>query len=793
MFLASPGDLGDERQFARDCVAEWNSVNAERTGWLVELLGWEDTLPQAGRPQELINRDVRRCMLFVGMMHRHWGSETGNGYTSGFHEEFTLASGLYESEGRPRIALFFKNPGAVGDPGEQLKQVLAFKDTIKTSKKYLYKELESEAAAWQSGFRRNLHKTIFELIDELDVGSQVGDAATETPEPANAADDRNPSASETGQGLRLVEIQSLVERLAGISPADDVPAEEIARLRLLGASWHVAGLSETYLGTHDANVILRGVATSKLSTPEVMGLIETGLANIASQTTPLWRWVAREDTDFDYLKALAIWGDDDTLRIGALKVLAWGKVPLDLSSFPPDRMGESGTPLRDAFYEYLSQQDGEDSLSLLQAEFQKADYKNEVALVAALLRRLSRQSSDAPIRFLALDNVTPPYGRRSKPDWASLSHFTDDELRTAFRHRDANVRREAAIQLGRRDLLSHDEKLALRNDPSASLRAAGVQIAIEDGEALSLMDAERIIVRRAKNALMQSPEGTHQYEQVRKHLLETFTNESLLKEADEIYQPAEDAYEILLRRGWKGRADAARRAVREGFKSHFDDILARRRAVLGDAAAALALPANLGVIYEYRASSMIRAALNVIGEKGGKIDLSLFRHALTTPYFHMVESDFLFFGKYGEWSDIPAIARASRSKGSLLNPEYVVPVETVAATIVRIAKGRERELLALDLPDDVRVALLKRLPKAAFARLPEPLLVTMLNLKADSVRRVVAIRCARDLTKARCEKLLSLCYAEGTYFYNVVHWLDLAVSMARPVVEQVTTSLLLDD
>lgn len=39
VFLASPGDLGDERQFARDCVAEWNSVNAERTGWIVELLG----------------------------------------------------------------------------------------------------------------------------------------------------------------------------------------------------------------------------------------------------------------------------------------------------------------------------------------------------------------------------------------------------------------------------------------------------------------------------------------------------------------------------------------------------------------------------------------------------------------------------------------------------------------------------------------------------------------------------------------------------------------------------------
>lgn len=574
VLLASPGDLGDERQFARDCVAEWNSVNAERTGWIVELLGWEDTLPQAGRPQELINRDVRRCMLFIGMMHRHWGSETGNGYTSGFHEEFSLASQLYEREGRPRIALFFKHPGTVGDPGEQLKQVLAFKDTIKTSKKFLYKELGSEAEAWQSGFRQNLHRTIFELVDELEIGFEIGgDAAAEPPEPASAAEDRNPSASETGQNVRLVELHSLVERIACISPEGDAPAEEVARLRLLGASWHVPGLSETYLGTHDANVILRDVAVSKLSTPEVLGLIDAGLANMASQSTPLWRWVAREDKDFHYLKALAIWGDDDAVRIGALKVLAWGKVSLEPSSFIPDRMGESGTQLRDAIYEYLSRQDDAESLLLLQAEFQKADYKNEVALVTALLRRLSRQSSDVPIRFLALENATPPYGRRT-PDWAELSHFTDDELRTAFRHRDADVRAEAAIQLGRRDLLSSDEKLALRNDPSASLRAAGVQIAIEDGETLALADAERIIVRRTKNALMQSPEGARQYEQVRRRLLETFTSEDLLREAEALYEPAEDAYEILLRREWKARAEVARGEVKGGFRTHFDDILA---------------------------------------------------------------------------------------------------------------------------------------------------------------------------------------------------------------------------
>ncbi|RZJ42814.1 MAG: DUF4062 domain-containing protein, partial [Brevundimonas sp.] len=79
VFLASPSDLQTERQYARDCVDEWNEVNAERSGWFVELMGWEDTLPQAGRPQEIINQDVDKCVFFVGMMHRLWGNPTGSG------------------------------------------------------------------------------------------------------------------------------------------------------------------------------------------------------------------------------------------------------------------------------------------------------------------------------------------------------------------------------------------------------------------------------------------------------------------------------------------------------------------------------------------------------------------------------------------------------------------------------------------------------------------------------------------------------------------------------------------
>jgi hypothetical protein len=90
VFLASPGDLQDERRAAKAVVDEFNKLWADALGHHVELVGWEDTLSQYGRPQGLINQDLARCELVIGMMWKRWGtppSKTGP-YTSGFEEEF---------------------------------------------------------------------------------------------------------------------------------------------------------------------------------------------------------------------------------------------------------------------------------------------------------------------------------------------------------------------------------------------------------------------------------------------------------------------------------------------------------------------------------------------------------------------------------------------------------------------------------------------------------------------------------------------------------------------------------
>lgn len=90
VFIASPGDLSDERKRARIVVDEINRTVGRTFDVQVDLIGWEDTLPGAGRPQALINQDVDACDLFVGMLWQRWGQATGE-FSSGFEEEFERA------------------------------------------------------------------------------------------------------------------------------------------------------------------------------------------------------------------------------------------------------------------------------------------------------------------------------------------------------------------------------------------------------------------------------------------------------------------------------------------------------------------------------------------------------------------------------------------------------------------------------------------------------------------------------------------------------------------------------
>jgi tetratricopeptide (TPR) repeat protein len=145
IFIGSPSGLDDERKSFRTKLERFSAVHAEPQGALFHPVSWEDTVGGVGRPQELINNDLKQCDYAVFVLHDRWGSSTGGVYTSGTEEEWAIAELLYKSNKIRNIALFFKDVGLfqLRDPGEQLGRVLAFKQRIVEEKRYLFKQYDN--------------------------------------------------------------------------------------------------------------------------------------------------------------------------------------------------------------------------------------------------------------------------------------------------------------------------------------------------------------------------------------------------------------------------------------------------------------------------------------------------------------------------------------------------------------------------------------------------------------------------------------------------------------------------
>ncbi|MEM8600384.1 MAG: tetratricopeptide repeat protein [Bacteroidota bacterium] len=134
VFIGSPGGLEKERREFFETIDLVNTIKARTLGLLLEAVGWEDTLPGRGRPQAIINEELKTCDLVILTVWRRWGSPTG-AYSSGFEEEYAVAH-----EANKDIQLYFKSVSKdrLADPGDQLKRVLAFRKRIEAERNYLY-------------------------------------------------------------------------------------------------------------------------------------------------------------------------------------------------------------------------------------------------------------------------------------------------------------------------------------------------------------------------------------------------------------------------------------------------------------------------------------------------------------------------------------------------------------------------------------------------------------------------------------------------------------------------------
>ena len=132
IFLASPGDLSDERERLAEVIQTWNTTSSRHFGQRLELRRWEsDAYPGLGTdPQAVINKQIPDdCDIFIGIMWGRVGTPTGRA-ESGTLEEFQRVYERHKANPLSvQVLFYFKDapiPPSKLDPA-QLSKVQEFK------------------------------------------------------------------------------------------------------------------------------------------------------------------------------------------------------------------------------------------------------------------------------------------------------------------------------------------------------------------------------------------------------------------------------------------------------------------------------------------------------------------------------------------------------------------------------------------------------------------------------------------------------------------------------------------
>ena len=253
IFIASPSGLDDIRQTFHKTLDEYNRLEAIPRDVMFEAVGWEATLPGGGRPQELINADIRTCDRAVFIFRDRWGSTTGKSskaskFSSGCHEEWVLCNELVSNRAMQSVQLYFL-PGPheqLKDPGPQLKKVRAFRKKIEEERQHLCKNLQTDDA-----FAAELRASLGAWRREHEGAQPPADTPDERQRPSAPSD--SPSSATTGVSANLLQhavalidqnpssALAIIEASLMAEPPDSVAAEALfAKAYTLGALGHPA-------------------------------------------------------------------------------------------------------------------------------------------------------------------------------------------------------------------------------------------------------------------------------------------------------------------------------------------------------------------------------------------------------------------------------------------------------------------------------------------------------------------------------------------------------------------------
>lgn len=796
VFLASPGDLAEERKAAKEIVDDVNSQLAPALGYQVELVGWENTLPGIGRPQAIINRDLDGCDFFIGMLWKRWGTPPGaEPYTSGFEEEFNRSMARNATEGRPGISLLLKDLDAasLADPGDHLKKVIAFKEQVFAEKKLLCGTF-ADLRDFENKFRKCIQGYVITLSDmdkssasEKDQAPLVEMQTTPAPEPG-------PTTPLSVEGA--IFLRNFLTTAEKASDEHPLIADEVARVRLLSIIAAVHGNDQQSLGPHDANLLFKARTKFRFGRRELNGLIVCGLSHFRHENVPFWHWVIAVDGFRSKLLPIYSVVDTTERRVGALKAMRLisepivDEEPFDRKNLIPLWFASSAeTAVRVAALEYLSECGQPPDLPYIKDELDRNDTQTTDIATNAIIRITLRDDRRAAVE--ALYTLQPSTVKQDTLDELFINdvEFDDEILLRGLSHRNALVRTSVINLLQKRRALAASIAEPLLNDNDAEVRFAALRVLIENGRNFSVEQARAILVRENPTqkglSLYAWSQTDAEGEAVLERYIELYFDRMTVAQLEEESRTVvfdQYAYFALVRREFRLRGDGLRKAVANQFVDRFESLLEEMVKGHGTRTDLIEKVRSLG---KHLRSKFTREGLNIICTRLDLADLPLVRTMLASGAVDYSAADLRYLAKFGQWCDIPLVIESlarpeyGRKYTSILSMPSSTKYEDAARTLYSLGKHRLSDLLATTMPGYLLAHIIRLIPDKAFQELSDADIVSIMRSETDDVRKYASLRYIRAFPRRRIKKFLEDYMAADQFYYNVIHWLDFGVSVPR--------------
>lgn len=776
IFIASPGDLSDERQAARRAIERANRVLAgSKTNWRIELLAWEDTLPGYARPQEIINQEVDICNLFVGLLWKRWGQPTGK-FSSGFEEEYYRARDRRAASQEPEMWIFLKKveKDQLEDPGEQLQKTLAFRQKLQESREVLYKEFVN-TEEWETTFFDSLLQHILKNI----IPSYPAQPPSSVPVSEVAAELDKGDVAELDFPKELD--KAIGKMREAIIENTSIERVDVSRVFLTSFSL-ISPFTNEVLSTHEINLIYRSRKDYQLLDREKSLIFRTIIADQYNYC-PGWYWLSDSDS-FDYKGMLAfraIYDGNLIVRKQSLELLMAHKI-LDMSPIFPrtdflPRILDKDNPKEviDIALNYLNITGKSDEKPLLDVFVNDPESENYDKALIAYISILSRENIDAAFRLM-LEKI----GLNTR-DW--IKSFQNQEgsldehlLIEGSHHPNKYVRLFAAKELYRRKALSLEEAKTLKNDDWAPVREVAFKVVIQHGETVEVSDIKNSF-KGATSSLdshlfplfLSAVNPPVDEDEVLFELFCTYSKEKL---NGLIYDFASDghvAYRALAHTYYEEMSDRILNDLETGFRALLEELITAINAKWGDTAKEIidGLHGDLG---KYLINKYIASSLSIVVEKGDSRFTEIARKCLDSENDMVKYYSLKVLEKLGNESDVENIVRVGKQSS-------IPGIKFLAAKTALTLSDKSIDILMdfLHSRDTDLIKASRDMLMVQDENSVEELLKPLLYSDHEITRLIVVYYFINKFNREKLTELLEGYPARDYYYYNVVCWLDRAL------------------